>query len=94
MVCRVGVQQLRMLRARGQRNHEFVRALALSLASENASRLAAMEIADRNIDERQNALIADFRHCREEAITSELLDLVTAFEALTNEPAEKGAGSK
>jgi len=60
------------------------RALAQSLASENASRLAAMEVADRNIEERSNVLIADFRRCREEAITSELLDLITAFEALTS----------
>lgn len=59
------------------------RALAQSLASENASRLAAMEVADRNIAERADILTADFRHCREEAITSELLDLVTAFEAMT-----------
>jgi F-type H+-transporting ATPase subunit gamma len=60
------------------------RSLAQSLASENASRLAAMEVADRNIEERSSALVAEFRHCREDAITSELLDLVTAFEALTN----------
>ena len=59
------------------------RALAQSLASENASRLAAMEVADRNIEERSGLLTAEFRHCREDAITSELLDLVTAFEALT-----------
>jgi F-type H+-transporting ATPase subunit gamma len=59
------------------------RALAQSLASENASRLAAMEVADRNIEERSGVLTAEFRHCREDAITSELLDLVTAFEALT-----------
>jgi F-type H+-transporting ATPase subunit gamma len=59
------------------------RALAQSLASENASRLAAMEVADRNIEERSGILTAEFRHCREDAITSELLDLVTAFEALT-----------
>ncbi len=59
------------------------RALAQSLASENASRLAAMEVADRNIEERSGILTAEFRHCREDAVTSELLDLVTAFEALT-----------
>ncbi len=59
------------------------RALAQSLASENASRLAAMEVADRNIEERSGILTAEFRHSREDAITSELLDLVTAFEALT-----------
>jgi F-type H+-transporting ATPase subunit gamma len=67
------------------------RALAQSMASENASRLAAMEVADRNIEERSSVLTADFRHCREDAITSELLDLVTAFEALTA-PANKHPG--
>src|SRR5208282_4789269 len=41
------------------------RALAQSLASENASRLAAMEASDRNIEERSGVLTAEFRHCRE-----------------------------
>jgi F-type H+-transporting ATPase subunit gamma len=59
------------------------RAMAQSLASENASRLAAMEVAERNIGERMNNLTAEFRHCREDAMTSELLDIVTASEALT-----------
>jgi F-type H+-transporting ATPase subunit gamma len=59
------------------------RAMAQSLASENASRLTAMEVAEHNIDEHLNDLTVEFRHCREDAITSELLDIVTAFEALT-----------
>lgn len=59
------------------------RALAQSLASENASRLAAMEIAEKNIEDRGSELGAEFRRTREEGVTSELLDLITAFEALT-----------
>jgi F-type H+-transporting ATPase subunit gamma len=58
-------------------------ALAESLASEHASRLAAMQHADRNIQERLDELRAEFRQQRQLAITSELLDIVAGFEAIT-----------
>ena len=58
-------------------------ALAESLASEHASRLAAMQHADRNIQERLEELRAQFRQQRQLAITTELLDIVAGFEALT-----------
>lgn len=66
--------------------HLFVslyRALAASLTSENASRLAAMQSAQKNIEERLDELNAQYRRQRQTAITSELLDVVVGFEALT-----------
>jgi F-type H+-transporting ATPase subunit gamma len=62
------------------------RACAESLASENASRLAAMQGAEKNIDERLTALQLQFRQQRQAAITEELLDIVAGFEALTRHP--------
>ena len=67
------------------RQHFFValyRACAESLASENASRLASMQIAEKNISERLNQLQTEFHHQRQTAITEELLDIVSGFEAL------------
>jgi len=58
------------------------RAFAESLASENASRLASMQLAERNIEERLKSLAGEFRQSRQSAISSELLDIVSAFEAL------------
>ncbi|MCB2215774.1 F0F1 ATP synthase subunit gamma [Desulfofustis glycolicus] len=58
------------------------RAFASSLASENASRLAAMQGAERNIKERLEELSADYNQLRQMSITSELLDIVSGFEAL------------
>jgi F-type H+-transporting ATPase subunit gamma len=59
------------------------RACAESLASENASRLAAMQGAEKNIEERLAELQALFRQQRQTVITAELLDIVAGFEALT-----------
>jgi len=56
-------------------------ALAQSLASEHAARLAAMQAADRNIDERREEIEALHRQKRQETITRELLDVVAGFEA-------------
>ncbi len=61
------------------------RACAESLASEHASRLAAMQRAEKNINERLAELQAQFRQQRQQAITAELLDIVAGFEALTQE---------
>jgi F-type H+-transporting ATPase subunit gamma len=58
------------------------RALAEALASEHASRLAAMQRAERNIDERRQDLGALYRRRRQETITRELMDLVAGFEAV------------
>lgn len=65
------------------RQHLFVtlyRAVAASLASEHASRLAAMQIAERHIDEHLAEVITQYHHRRQEAITEELLDISAGFE--------------
>jgi F-type H+-transporting ATPase subunit gamma len=64
-------------------------ALAESLASEHASRLAAMQHAERHIQERLEELRAQFRQQRQLAITTELLDIVAGFEALTGASGEQ-----
>jgi F-type H+-transporting ATPase subunit gamma len=58
------------------------RACAESLASENASRLAAMRGAERNIGDRITELTSQFHQIRQMAITEELLDIAAGFEAL------------
>lgn len=59
------------------------RACAESLASENASRLAAMERADKNIDELLETLHGDFHRIRQAGIDEELFDVISGFEALS-----------
>jgi F-type H+-transporting ATPase subunit gamma len=61
------------------------RACAESLASENASRLAAMERADRNIDELLEDLNGTFHRLRQSGIDEELFDVISGFEALASE---------
>ena len=60
------------------------RAFAESLASENASRLSSMQAAQKNIEERLTELNSQHRHQRQSSITSELLDIVSGFEALNS----------
>ena len=59
------------------------RACAESLASENASRLAAMQRAEKNIDELLEDLNRTFHRLRQSGIDEELFDVVSGFEALT-----------
>jgi F-type H+-transporting ATPase subunit gamma len=59
------------------------RACAESLASENASRLAAMQRADKNIDESLEDLNGKFHRLRQSGIDEELFDVVSGFEALS-----------
>ncbi|NSW55827.1 MAG: F0F1 ATP synthase subunit gamma [Armatimonadetes bacterium] len=61
------------------------RAATESQASENAARLASMQAADRNIEERLAELSAEYHHIRQTTITEEILDIVSGFEALTGE---------
>ena len=63
----------------------FYRAFAQSLAGENAARLMAMQAAEKNILELQEELQAMFREQRQAGITSELLDIISGFEALKEE---------
>ncbi len=57
-------------------------ACAESLASENASRLAAMERADKNIHDLLDTLHGSFQRLRQSSIDEELFDVVSGFEAL------------
>jgi len=61
------------------------RACAESLASENASRLAAMQRADKNIDELLEDLNGTFHRLRQSGIDNELFDVISGFEALSVE---------
>lgn len=63
------------------------RACAESLASENASRLASMQVAERNIEDRLRELNHLYRQQRQRSITEELLDIVSGYTTLS-------AGSK
>jgi len=70
------------------REYVFVslfRACAESLASENASRLAAMERADRNIDELLENLHGIFHRLRQSSIDEELFDVISGYEAQSEE---------
>lgn len=70
------------------REYVFVslfRACAESLASENASRRAAMERADRNIDELLEHLRGSFHRLRQSGIDEELFDVIAGFEAVSKQ---------
>jgi F-type H+-transporting ATPase subunit gamma len=69
------------------------RAFAESVASENASRLASMQVAERNIEDRLRTLTGESRQLRQETITSELLDTIAAFEALREHTPKKSRSS-
>ncbi len=58
------------------------RACTESLASENASRLSAMQRADKNIDELLENLQNHFHRLRQSSIDEELFDVVSGYEAL------------
>ncbi|MEP6960433.1 MAG: F0F1 ATP synthase subunit gamma [Acidobacteriota bacterium] len=76
-----GTPTLRAL-IRGYLFVSLFRACAESLASENASRLAAMQRADKNIDESLGELNRTFHRLRQGRIDEELFDVVSGFEAL------------
>ncbi|MEQ8515520.1 MAG: F0F1 ATP synthase subunit gamma [Chromatocurvus sp.] len=70
--------------------HLFIsifRACAESLASENASRLAAMTRAERNIEERSESLVGLFHRLRQNSIDEELFDVVSGYDAIAGETA-------
>ncbi len=70
------------------REYPFVsifRACAESLASENASRLAAMDRADRNIDEMLGTLEDALHRLRQAKIDEELSDVISGFKALRDQ---------
>jgi F-type H+-transporting ATPase subunit gamma len=57
------------------------RATAESYASENASRLASMQTAERRIEEHITELRRRYDQERQEGITAELLDLISGYDA-------------
>lgn len=61
------------------------RACAESLASENASRLLAMQRAEKNIAELVEDLNTRFHHLRQSGIDEELFDVISGFESLAKE---------
>lgn len=65
------------------------RACAESLASENASRLAAMERADKNIEDILENLKGTFHHLRQSGIDEELFDVLSGYEVLEKDNASK-----
>ena len=68
------------------REHLFVacyRAFAESLASEHASRLAAMQTAEKRIEEQLENLHRRYHRQRQSSITEELMDIVSGYEALS-----------
>lgn len=67
------------------RQHLFVclyRACAESLAAENQLRLRSMQAAEKNIANKLDELIFEFRSRRQDAIDAELLDIGAGFEAV------------
>lgn len=58
------------------------RGFATSLAAENAARLAAMQRAEKNIEQLQSDLQASYHSLRQTVITEELFDIIAGFEAL------------
>ncbi|MGD1045306.1 MAG: F0F1 ATP synthase subunit gamma [Bacteroidota bacterium] len=79
-----GTATLRAL-IRGYLFVSLFKACAESLASENASRLAAMQRADKNIDELLEDLNGKFHRLRQSGIDEELFDVISGFEALSTE---------
>jgi F-type H+-transporting ATPase subunit gamma len=59
------------------------KACAESLAAENASRLAAMQRAEKNIDELMGDMNQTFRRLRQTSIDEELFDVLSGYESLS-----------
>lgn len=59
------------------------RACAESLSGENASRLAAMQRAEKNIDERLDDLGLTFKQTRQRSIDEELFDVISGYESMS-----------
>jgi len=65
------------------------KACAESLASENSSRLVAMQRAEKNIEEMLDDLNHKFHSLRQSTIDEELFDVVSGFEALKEDSRNK-----
>lgn len=65
------------------------KACAESLASENASRLEAMQRAENNIGDLLDDLNKKYHRLRQSSIDEELFDVVSGFEALKDASSHK-----
>lgn len=63
-------------------NYQIYRAMVESNAAEHFARMVAMDNATRNADELVRTWTLIFNKARQEAITSELIDIVNAVEAM------------
>lgn len=63
-------------------NYQIYRSMVESNASEHFARMVAMDNATRNADELVKTWTLIFNKARQEAITSELIDIVNAVEAM------------
>ena len=70
------------------------KACAESLASENASRLAAMQRAEKNIDELMEALNQTFRQMRQSSIDEELFEVLSGYESLSKSETNRNSDKK
>ncbi|HPC47184.1 MAG TPA: F0F1 ATP synthase subunit gamma [Deltaproteobacteria bacterium] len=75
------------------------KAFTESLASENASRLASMQNAEKNIQEHLDEIHVAYHRQRQMTITEELLDIVAGYEAMKGDSrlekdADRGGGTK
>jgi F-type H+-transporting ATPase subunit gamma len=77
-----GTETLRTF-IRGYLFVSLFQACAESLASENATRLAAMQRADKNIEDLLENLHRTFHRLRQSGIDEELFDVVAGFESLS-----------
>jgi F-type H+-transporting ATPase subunit gamma len=61
------------------------KAVAESLAAENGTRLAAMQRAEKNIDDMVETLNQTFHQLRQASIDEELFDVVSGYESLSHQ---------
>jgi F-type H+-transporting ATPase subunit gamma len=69
-------------------------ACAESLASENASRLAAMQRAEKNIDDILEDLNRTYHRVRQEGIDEELFDVISGYTALSKQARRSAVPAK
>ncbi len=60
-------------------------ALIQAFASENSARMVAMENASKNADEITSKLSIQLNHARQQSITNEITEIVSAMDAMTEE---------
>jgi len=94
-VLRAGPEKQIVIEVQAQCDAHHVRGIALTptqglARGMDASRLAAMERADRNIDELLENLHGTFHRLRQSGIDEELFDVISGFEALAGPRQQPG----